>query len=368
MRRSAIVLTLTSLLVLGATRVGAADREHQQIMAEIRMLQEQSQQLQRALVTLSDALEALGTKIDTQGETTRRSFADQKLLVDNLGNDVSIVREKLDDTGVRLNSLSQEMDALRQSVVSAANAPRPAPVTPGAEAANPAAATSPTAPPGTTNPGTTSPETTGPEAANPEATNPEATNPEATNPEATNPETTSPETTPGTTGPETAGAPGTTLLPVLPADESATEPGGEASPETAAPAVPPGASPSRMFDSAFADYASGQWALAISGFDSFLQTFPRSDLADNAQFLIGEAYSMDQKLTDAVSSYDKVITTYPDGDKVPDSLYKKGLALSLLDEEDRAREAFEAVIKEHPDSEAATLAKQVLDGMNRRSR
>ncbi|MGH9160247.1 MAG: tol-pal system protein YbgF [Vicinamibacteraceae bacterium] len=358
MRRSAIVLTVTSLLVLGATRVGAADREHQQIMAEIRMLQEQSQQLQRALVTLSDTLEALNTKIDTQGETARRSFADQKLLVDNLGNDVSVVREKLDDTGVRLNSLSQEMDALRQSVVSAANAPRPesvaqVPVTREGETASPSG-TSPT----TTAPGTTSPDTTGPETTNPETTNPETTNPE------TAPETTNPETT----GPETAGASGTTLLPVLPADASEAEPTGEAASAAAAPAVPPGASPSRMFDSAFADYASGQWPLAISGFDSFLRTFPQSDLADNAQFLIGEAYSMDQKLTDAVSSYDKVIATYPDGDKVPDSLYKKGLALSLLDEEDRAREAFETVIKEHPDSEAATLAKQVLDGMNRRSR
>jgi tol-pal system protein YbgF len=339
MRRRAIVLTVTSLLVLGATRVGAADREHQQIMAEIRMLQEQSQQLQLALSTLSDALEALNTKIDTQGETTRRSFADQKLLVDNLANDVSVVRERLNDTGVRLNSLSQEMDALRQSVVSAAAAAAAAPrttqvpVTRGDE--------------GTASPATTSsgPGTTGPETTSPEATDPEAT------------------------GPETADASETTLLPVLPADSSETEAAGEAEPETAAaPTVPPGASPSRMFDSAFADYASGQWTLAIAGFDSFLRTFPQSDLADNAQFLIGEAYSMDQKLTDAVSSYDKVITSYPDGDKVPDSLYKKGLALSLLDEEDRAREAFETVIKEHSDSEAATLAKQVLDGMNRRSR
>ncbi|MPZ17909.1 MAG: tol-pal system protein YbgF, partial [Luteitalea sp.] len=259
--------------------------------------------------------------------------ADQKLLVDNLGNDVSVVREKLDDTGVRLNSLSQEMDALRRSVVSAAAArtetPTPMPVTREGETASPA--------------------TTGPEP----------------NPETTGPETTSPETT----SPETAEPSGTTLLPVLPADTSETDPTEEASPEAAAaPAIPPGASPSRMFDSAFADYASGQWTLAIAGFDSFLRTFPQSDLADNAQFLIGEAYSMDQKLTDAVSSYDKVIADYPDGDKVPDSLYKKGLALSLLDEEDRAREAFETVIKEHSDSEAATLAKQVLDGMNRRSR
>ncbi|MPY89793.1 MAG: tol-pal system protein YbgF [Luteitalea sp.] len=330
MRRSAIVLIVTSLLALTSVRADAADREHQQIMAEIRMLQEQSQQLQLALSTLSDALKGLNTKIETQSETARRNAADQKLLVDNVADDVRVVREKVDDSAVRLNSLSQEVDALRQSVAARATAPpsqqglTPIPITsPEGETPNPE--TDPAAPPYPETP--TEPETT--------------PDPETT-------ETPSSETTPDTP------------ITIEPAEETAEEP--------ASTAIPPGASPSRMFDSAFADYASGQWTLAIAGFDSFLRTFPKSDLADNAQFLIGEAYSMDEKLTEAVDSYDKVIADYPDGDKVPDSLYKKGLALSLLDEPDRARDAFETVIEEHPESEAATLARQVLDGMNRRAR
>ena len=45
-----------------------------------------------------------------------------------------------------------------------------------------------------------------------------------------------------------------------------------------------GLSPTRMFDTARADYAAGQWSLALTGFDAFLKTFPRSEKADDAQF------------------------------------------------------------------------------------
>jgi TolA-binding protein len=40
-----------------------------------------------------------------------------------------------------------------------------------------------------------------------------------------------------------------------------------------------------------ADYAAGQFTLAITGFEAFLRTFPRSEMTDDAQFQIGESYS-----------------------------------------------------------------------------
>ena len=55
MRR--ITLSLMALALLVATApAGAANREHDQILADIRMLQEQNQRLQLALVTLAEAL------------------------------------------------------------------------------------------------------------------------------------------------------------------------------------------------------------------------------------------------------------------------------------------------------------------------
>src|SRR5262245_59961688 len=93
----------------------AANREHQQIVADIRMLQEQTQQMQASLGQLTDLMKTIATRLDDQQNVARKAFADQKLVIDGLTGDIRIVREKLDDTNVRLSSLSQEVESLRSS-------------------------------------------------------------------------------------------------------------------------------------------------------------------------------------------------------------------------------------------------------------
>jgi TolA-binding protein len=116
---------LAAAMVLAAAPARAANKEHQQLMADLRILQEQSQQLQNLLGTLNDAIKAVNTRLDQQAETTRKAFADQKLVIDNLTNDVRVIREKLDDNNVRIGSLTQEVDSLRQSLQQAVARPSP---------------------------------------------------------------------------------------------------------------------------------------------------------------------------------------------------------------------------------------------------
>jgi tol-pal system protein YbgF len=104
------------LVVAAAAPVAAANKEHQQMMAEIRMLQEQNAQLQQSIGTLVDALKTVTTKIDEQSATTRKTTADSRLLIEGLSGELRVVREKIDDTHVRLGSLAQEVDALRNSI------------------------------------------------------------------------------------------------------------------------------------------------------------------------------------------------------------------------------------------------------------
>ena len=108
--------------------LAAADKETRQMMADIRILQEQSQQLQnqiQALITtLSDSIKAVNARLEDQTNANRKSMADQKLVIDTMANDLRVLREKVDDNNVRVGSLGQEIDALRQSV-SSMNAPRP---------------------------------------------------------------------------------------------------------------------------------------------------------------------------------------------------------------------------------------------------
>jgi tol-pal system protein YbgF len=113
-----VVGAALSFLIAGPAPAAAADKVHQQLMAEIRMLQEQQQQLQQLLGGLADALKTVTTKLDDQAGASRKGFADQKLLIDNVAEGVRVLREKADDTNVRLSTVSQELDAMRQAVAS----------------------------------------------------------------------------------------------------------------------------------------------------------------------------------------------------------------------------------------------------------
>src|SRR5438552_14536974 len=104
------------VLVGAAVPASAANKEHQQLMADIRMLQEQTQLLQNLLGQFNEALKAVNTRLDKQAEDNRKALADQGLAITNLTNDARVIREKLDDNNVRIGSLTQEVDALRQSM------------------------------------------------------------------------------------------------------------------------------------------------------------------------------------------------------------------------------------------------------------
>jgi tol-pal system protein YbgF len=172
MTRSATLRAVVAItLVAGvASPAAAQSKREMQMMADIRMLQEQTQQLQQqlnaALAQIGDTLKQLSTRLDDQTNVSRKAFADQKLVVDQLGGDLRVVRERVDETNVRITSLSQEVEALRLAIpqgmpvpaftdpaapipMGAPGAPPPATGSPGTPAPTPA----PTAPPPTTTPG-----------------------------------------------------------------------------------------------------------------------------------------------------------------------------------------------------------------------
>src|ERR1051325_12148278 len=123
---SIVGLGILALVLATTTPADAANKEHQQLMADLRMLQEQSQTLQNLVGQVADAVKATNGRIDQQIEANRKSLADQKLIIDNLSNDVRVVREKLDDNNVRMGQLTTEVNALRQALQQGARATAPA--------------------------------------------------------------------------------------------------------------------------------------------------------------------------------------------------------------------------------------------------
>jgi hypothetical protein len=119
-RRSGLAgaATLVAWCLAGALDgpLAAQNREHQQMAAELRILQEQQQQLAQTLAQVIEALKAIPTRIDDATAAMRKGFADQELRISALTNDVSSIRERTQDSDTRLRSLRDEVDALRATL------------------------------------------------------------------------------------------------------------------------------------------------------------------------------------------------------------------------------------------------------------
>ena len=126
-----------------------------------------------------------------------------------------------------------------------------------------------------------------------------------------------------------------------------------------------GLSPNRVFDTAFSDYSSSQYASAIAGFQQVIKNFPTAERADDAQFFIGESLVNMNRLPEAIDAYNLVIQQYPNGDQVDMAYYRRGFAESLMGRTDAARASWEEVVKRFPNSQGASLAKQRLAGLSR---
>jgi tol-pal system protein YbgF len=123
--------------------------------------------------------------------------------------------------------------------------------------------------------------------------------------------------------------------------------------------ITPG-NPDQLFAAAIGDYYRGNYELALSEFRQYVETYPSSEMADNAQYWIGEIHLAKKQPTEAIVEFDKVIVQFPKGDKVPTARYKKARALLDLGQTDAAKAEFRELIKLFPRSNEAALSRQEL--------
>ena len=131
-----------------------------------------------------------------------------------------------------------------------------------------------------------------------------------------------------------------------------------------APSLPPATLPSgdqggiqRAYETAYSNYRINDYQGAIRGFDSFLKTYPKHQLAANAQYWIGESYFQLRDYRAAIEAQRRLLGTYPDSAKVPDALLIIGTAESTMGDNAAARKTFEDLIAKYPATESAEKAK-----------
>jgi TolA-binding protein len=175
-------------------------------------------------------------------------------------------------------------------------------------------------------------------------------------------------------------------ISATPSHPTATPPGQTATPPLAA--APPPASrpatgtlqPKDIYQAAYIDFSKGSYPLAIAGFREFLRRFPDHELADAAQYWIGEAYvslargygnggqadKATQSLEQAVQEFKKVVANYPRGEKTPTALYKEALAHIELKQPDLAKSRLQYLVDNFPQAAETSLARERLASLKER--
>lgn len=118
--------------------------------------------------------------------------------------------------------------------------------------------------------------------------------------------------------------------------------------------------PSEAYRQAYNDYNSGNYDLALAGFQNYLAQFPDASQADKAQYWIGECYYSKKDFKNAIDAYNKLIKTYPKSDKVSGAKLKIGYSYLNENNNAKAREWLNRVVKEFPGTREADLAKDKL--------
>jgi tol-pal system protein YbgF len=148
----------------------------------------------------------------------------------------------------------------------------------------------------------------------------------------------------------------------LPAPSSPI-PGGGPAPAPTQPAPPAAAPPAprELYSQAYADFARGNYDLAIQGFSEYIKNYPSTDFTDNAQYWIGECLYGKKMYNEAIEAWNTLFRDYPSSDKLPDARVKKGMALERLGRRSQALVEYRFVIDRFPNSPAARIARERLN-------
>ena len=117
------------------------------------------------------------------------------------------------------------------------------------------------------------------------------------------------------------------------------------------------------YEQAFQALKELRYADAAEDFQSFLDQYPNSDFADNAQYWLGESYYVTRNYDIALTAFQTLLDQYPESPKGPDALLKIGYTHYELEQWDSARAALTQVQEKYPDTTLSRLAENRLRSM-----
>lgn len=116
----------------------------------------------------------------------------------------------------------------------------------------------------------------------------------------------------------------------------------------------------RAFEAAYGLFKDGKFAEAVLAFQGFINTYPKSVHAPNANYWMGSAQFALNDYKGALGSYQGLLKASPGTPKAADVLFGIAECQRELKQSAAAQKTLKQLVAKYPDSEAATKAKELI--------
>lgn len=144
--------------------------------------------------------------------------------------------------------------------------------------------------------------------------------------------------------------------------ETAASPTAAANPENP-PSSKPASDPAKEgqdYEAALNQFKAGKYKEAAAGFGAYVQKYPDSSLAPNAQYWLGNAWYAQRDCKRAIDAQSVVTTKYADSPKAPDAWLAIATCQQEMGNPTGAKRSLESVLAKYPSAPAADAARERL--------
>ncbi len=117
---------------------------------------------------------------------------------------------------------------------------------------------------------------------------------------------------------------------------------------------------SQEYEATLSQFKAGKYKDAAGGFSTFVQKYPNSTLAPNAQYWLGNAWYAQRDCKRAIEAQSVVTTKYADSPKAPDAWLAIATCQQEMGNAKGAKGSLETVLAKYPSAPAAETARERL--------
>ncbi len=110
------------------------------------------------------------------------------------------------------------------------------------------------------------------------------------------------------------------------------------------------------FDVAYGYYRQKEYETAEKSFAAFIQENPKSKLAADATFYLGESFYQRNRPREAAEQYLKISTQYATSPRAPDAMLRLGQSLNALGAKEQSCATFAEISRKYPNAAAGVKA------------